>query len=248
MKRRGFRKSRATWAWANSVYVQSSNVAGLGAGSTLYQATAFLPPNRVSYLCDTRNRKSVTHVKTLVWLKTWWNAAKHESGGGTSLALPSVNLYIIRSQADAVGSENEYSYNPYTVPALPGAMTGWDDDVEEASGIDPFLWTCPILGGPNVGNIIQTAQDAAGDGSGVNAGNFQVEGGTQEGASTFQGSAMNVVNPFMPTFEVRARRRLMRDQWLVFGAEIIGNPDTAGFGEANTLQFNVLMSWRMLLS
>lgn len=247
MKRR-FRR-RKTWGWANQELLTSQNMAGTPAGTNIFVGTSLLPPNRVAYLCDTMNRKSITHIKTLMWVTAFWQG---QAETGTSVQVPPVNLYCYRSLSSASQFEADFQYRPYQSPPVPQALAAWDDDTEEANGLDPYLWTCPLFLGVNVGNIIQTAQDAAGDGSGVNAGGWQLEtgpGGGSKGPTTYLGGALNVTNPWHPTFEIASRRVLTRDNWLVFGGQIPVNPSLAGLPiEQTTVTFNMLLSWRMLLA
>lgn len=211
MMRRRSRRRRSNWAWADNTVIS----VGVQAANVGWQTYAAFPQTRVQYLAENWKKPTVTVDRIIAFMQL---VCKNTSGAN-AIPPPYVDLYLMKGAEDQSGGTQ--FYQPFLLPAVPSGTTTWFGS-GDTDGLEPFLWTCRVYTRTIAGSQIS----AIGTLGGNNACD-QLEFSAAVPAVPQNNFAAGVFNPFMPTVDIRVKRRLQRQEQLVWGIAVPPQAATA---------------------
>lgn len=210
MMRRRFRR-KSTWIWAtkgNFTLVDTGEVVGAPQWAS---DPAFLPVGRVEWLLDNQIRRSALTVqRILVWYRLFVNTAAQS--GPVKVLCPDCDLYIIKTSADTATDVTQFT--PYAPPPLPASVTAWAVG-SQTDGLDPYLWTDHVFVPES--NVFTVGSLTNADVPNATQGADGILATTAAGIWSYP---PRVGLASQPSIDLRVKRRLTRDDGLVFGINV----------------------------
>lgn len=205
MMRRRFRRRRSHWIWADRFSFVLNNAA-TNFGGKFFALNQLLPPGRVEWFCNSVvSRSHVTVTGVLMWLDFWWQT----STANQAVLLPDVDLFVMKTQEDEVGSE-AFAFDPFVQPEPPALVTTWG--TSPADGLDAFLWSHHIRGSTPPNAVVGTY--IASDNVAYNQ-EVVIRAAADSNVNTCR--TFRVAAEWQPDVHIKTKRRLQRSEGLVIG-------------------------------
>lgn len=206
MRRRRRRAARWNYADGAQLDIDSGTAQGL-------QYLWILPPARVQYLLGTKGRgNSLVFAGCHLWLDFWW-----ENTGGIT-ALQDVDFGVVKSTiADPSTHTPDLSQSiaMWEQPNTPATLASWDED--DDSGVDSWLWQHHIKGQAPANNVVNVLNTGFSSGAGNvgNQGSARIDQATSDDPLQ-QCRKHWVTQEWQPDVVIRAKRRLQKDEGILF--------------------------------
>lgn len=219
-RRMGFRRGgrfrrRGRWLWGDNFKFQITEATANAAF-----AVNIFPSGLVEFL---NGGRPLVVKRILMWLQ--FSVFDNRTDISETFIAPDMNVYIIKTAEDVTGAGN-FVYQPFATPTTPSNYTAWQaGDIGKTQS--PFLW-CTRLFFP--------MPPPTADTSGLGLGMSQTGDPYYSANPSVHGTGLDlgVRNVYQPQLDLRVKRKIQRDECLIFAAA----------ADAGAVWQNVHITWQ----